>query len=143
MKKPSFRLMAILLSSLVPIFFLGCAKPGEKVDVSAQIAALKSADKDTRVNACVELAKAGPKAASAVPALIPLLKDADAEVRKISSYALYEIGPEAKAAIPAVKEQLNDPDRFVVSQAINTLRAIDPTAKDLPTPPNVTTGVKP
>ena len=143
MKPPQFLVGALWLSALLPILFFGCAKPAAKVDVSAQIAALKSADKDARINACVELAKGGPKAVSAVPALIPLLKDADGEVRRLASYALMEIGPEAKAAIPGIREHLNDPDRLVALQAINTLRAIDPTAKDLRAPPNVMTEAKP
>lgn len=143
MKKPQFTLFAILLSGLVPIFFCGCAKPGDKVDVSTQTTGLKSADRDARVNACIELAKAGPKAAPAVSALIPVLKDPDAEVRRLAAYALMEIGEPAKAAAPTVKEMLNDPDQLVVRQAVNTLRAIDPTAKDLPNAPNVSQGVKP
>jgi len=137
-------LFSTLLGFLISSLFVGCGqKPEAKVDISAQIAGLKSPDKDTRINACVEIAKAGPNAASAVPTLIPLLKDADAEVRKLASYALYEIGPAAKAAISAVREHLNDPDRYVAAQAVNTLRAIDPTAADLKPLPNVMTGNKP
>ena len=143
MKKPQFRVFAVLLSAFLPFFFLGCSKPADKVDVSAQTTALKSADRDARVNACIELAKAGPKAAPAVSALIPVLKDPDAEVRRLAAYALMEIGEAAKAAAPTVKEMLNDPDQLAVRQAINTLRAIDPTAKDLPGVPNVSQGPKP
>lgn len=141
--KTSHRIvLAFFCTVFLPCFFFGCAKT-DHVDVSAQTKALSSADRDARVNACIELAKAGPKAASAVTALIPILKDQDAEIRRLAAYALMEIGPDAKAAIAGVREQLNDPDRQVALQAVNTLRAIDPTAKDLKPPPNVTTGVKP
>ena len=44
--------------------------------------ALKSEDKEARINACVELAKAGSKAAPAVQALIGVLKDIRAKLNK-------------------------------------------------------------
>ncbi|MBI2947822.1 MAG: HEAT repeat domain-containing protein [Verrucomicrobia bacterium] len=142
MNKPHFAVFLMVFTVFIASLGSACAKK-ETVNVSAQTAGLKSPDKDTRINACIELAKAGPKAASAVSDLIPILKDQDAEVRRLAAYALYEIGEGAKAAIPAVKELMNDRDPAVVQQALNTLRAIDPTAKDLQAPPNVTTGVKP
>lgn len=143
MNKSLLTCLAMLLTLVTFGLVSGCGKKEEKVDVSAHTQALKSADKDARVNACVELAKAGPKAVSAVPDLIPLLKDSDSEVRRLAAYAIMEIGPQAKAAISPIRELMNDRDFAVAQQALNTLRAIDPTAKDLQAPPNVTTGPKP
>ena len=120
--------LLILLGVLVA-FASGCGK-NEEVNVSAQFHALKTGDRDTRYNACVDLARAGPGAASAVPDLLPLLKDPDAEIRRVAAYALTEIGPKARAAIPALKELLKDRDPFVAVQALNALRSIDPKSKD-------------
>jgi HEAT repeat protein len=142
MKSPLRSFCCAVLTVFLASLASSCSKK-EAVNVSAQTARLKSPDKDARINACVELAKAGPNAVSAVPDLIPVLKDQDAEVRRLAAYALYEIGEGAKAAIPAVKELMSDRDPAVVQQALNTLRAIDPAAKDLQAPPNVATGVKP
>ena len=143
MNKPLLPCLAMLLTLVAFGLVSGCGSKEEKVDVSSQTQALKSADKDARVNACIELAKAGPKAAPAVPALIPLLKDSDAEVRRLAAYAIMEIGPDAKAAIAPIRELMSDRDFTVAQQALNTLRAIDPTAKDLKAPPNAMTGGKP
>jgi HEAT repeat protein len=120
--------------------FAGCSKeagPDKSVNVSAMITALKSPEKDTRENACVELAKAKENAAPAVPGLIELLKHSDPETRRLAAYTLYEIGPKAAAAVPALKELLNDSERTVVTQAINSLRAIDPTSVPAENMPNV------
>ncbi len=138
MKKPLSNSLITILALLFAGFLAACAAKEQSVDVSATTQALKSADKDTRVNACVELAKAGAKAAPAVPDLIPLLKDKDSEVKRLAAYALMEIGPGAKAAIAPLRELLNDPERAVALQAINSLRAIDPNAADIKPPPNVT-----
>lgn len=135
--KLSYLTLALLLST--SLTFVSCSKePVADVNVPANIEGLKSADKDTRANACIELAKAGPASAPAVPALIPLLKDADPEIRRLAAYTLMEIGPAAKEAGPTLKQMMNDPDRTVVTQVLNTLRAIDPQSKDLPALPNVT-----
>ena len=83
-------------------------------------AALKSEDNDARINACVELAKAGPNAAPAIQSLIPLLKDNDPTVRRLAAYALGEIGPASKPALPALKEMLNDSDRPSLAIEIKT-----------------------
>ncbi|HTE91575.1 MAG TPA: HEAT repeat domain-containing protein [Terriglobales bacterium] len=109
--------------------FSGCSKENadvKKINVAAMMEALKGEDKDARINACVELAKAGPRAAPAVQALIGTLKDADPTVRRLAAYTLGEIGPEAKPALSALKELMNDPDRQVVMQVVNSLRSIDP-----------------
>ena len=101
------------------------------------ITALKSPDKDTRENACIELAKAKENAAPAVSALIELLKHSDPETRRLGAYALGEIGTKAAVAVTALKELLNDSERTVVTQAINSLRAIDPTSVPAENMPNV------
>jgi len=117
----------------------GGGEPTAKVDVQAQIQNLKSEDAQKRVDACVELAKAGPDAASAVTSLIPVLKDSDALVRRLAAYALGQIGPKAKEAVPALKELMNDTDRDVLTATINAIRAIDAAAaSDVKPPPNVT-----
>lgn len=125
------RATSITLSAALAIsLFAACTSKEEaeanKVDVSAMTAGLQSPDKATKVNACIELAKAGERSASAVSALIPLLKDPDAEVRRLAAYALGEIGPAASAALPELKGMTADPDRDVVLQIVNTLRSIDP-----------------
>jgi len=138
MKIPKYSLLVLSGSLLLAGLISGCSGGSqEKVNVQAQIQNLKSEDKDTRVNACVELAKAGPDASSAVQSLIPLLKDADSLVRRLAAYALGQIGPKAKEALPALKELINDADRDVVSATINAINAIDPTSAIKP-PPNVT-----
>jgi len=121
--------LASMFSVLGVAALSGCSKEdaaAKKVDVSAMTEALKSGNSEARENACIELAKAGPRAAPAVGALIPLLKDNDAEIRRLAAYALGEIGPQAKAALPALGELSNDPDRRVVMQVVNSLRSIDP-----------------
>src|SRR5256885_8923075 len=88
---------------------------GKNFNVSAMTAALKSDNTETRVNACIELAKAGERAAPAVTALIPLLKDPDPVTRRLAAYALGQVGPKATQAVPALKELLNDSDRDVLT----------------------------
>jgi len=140
MKTPLRLLFFIGLSIVVAGSFAGCSKeagPDKSVNVSAMITALKSPDKDTRENACVELAKAKENAAPAVSALTELLKHTDPETRRLAAYALQEIGPKAAAAVPTLKELLNDPDRTVITQAINSLRSIDPKSVPAENVPNV------
>ena len=103
---------------------------GAKVNVKAMTAALKGADKDARINACIELAKAGPRAEPAVESLIPLLKDSDPLVRRLAAYALGQVGPKASQSLPALKGLLGDPDYNVQTAALNATRAIDPKAVD-------------
>jgi HEAT repeat protein len=89
-------------------------------------ARLQSPDKQSKMDACIELAKAGPRSAPAVSAIIPLLKDPEADVRRLAAYALGEIGTAASAALPELKPMMADPDRDVVLQIVNTLRSVDP-----------------
>ena len=129
-----------VLSLLAAAVWVGCSNegaPDTKVNVSAMTDALKSPDKDTKENACIELAKAKELAAPAVTALIALLKDSDPEVRRLAAYALGEIGPKAAPALSALKELMNDNDRQVLMQAINSLRAIDPKSAPADNMPNV------
>ena len=126
MKTP---LPLIALCIAFTVTFPGCSKEDaavKKVNVPAMMAALKSDNKETREDACAELAKAGPRAKNAVPLLIPLLKDKDPVSRRLAAYVLGEIGPDAKSALPALKELLNDTDREVLKQVGNSLRSIDP-----------------
>jgi|SRR6266480_1082359 len=120
---------SIAFSVLIGLSLGGCSRENaeaKKVNVAALTEALKSENKEARINACVELAKAGPRAASAVQALLPLLKDNDATVRRLAAYALGEIGTASKPALPALKEMLSDPDRQVVMEVVNSIRSIDP-----------------
>ena len=103
---------------------VGCSK-SDKVDVKANMAALKSAEGEAKVNALVELSKAGPEAAPAVPDLITLLKDTDPMVRRLAAYTLGQIGEKAKPASAELKRLMTDSDRDVVMNAVNALRAID------------------
>ena len=139
----SFMLRSVILPVLVVgSLLIGCSekKHGDKkVNVPPLIEALKSADKDVRMNACIDLAKAGEYAAPAISALIPVLKDTDINVRRLAAYALGEIGPKAKEALPGLKEMLADPDRNVVMQAVNSMRNIDPASVPSQNMPNVMT----
>ncbi len=137
MKTPILGSTVLLVSALLALTFSACSKENpeaKKVDVSAMIQALKSDAKDTRVHACIELGKAGPRAEPAVQALIGALKDPDPLVRRLSAYALGTIGPKASAALPALKELLADPDREVPSSAVNAMRSIDPKSIDVKVP---------
>ena len=139
--KASLRFLFVVgLSGLLAGSLAGCSKeagPDKNVNVSAMITALKSPDKDTRENACVELAKAKENAAPAVSDLIELLKHSDPETRRLAAYVLQEIGPKASAAVPALKGLLNDSERTVITQAINSLRLIDPKSVPAENMPNV------
>ena len=130
----AFILMALATVSLA-VVLTGCGQagpPAPKVDLKAQTDALKSPDKDTRMNAAAALATLKQGAVGAVPNLIDALKDPEPEVRRLAAYALMEIGPPAKAALPQLNTMTQDPDRSVVTQVINTIRTIDTTAmKDL------------
>ena len=140
MKTSTHTLLVLVCSVLLAGLAAGCGggEKTEKVDVQAQIQNLKSDKPDAKVNACVELAKAGPDAAPAVQSLIPLLKDSDPLVRRLAAYALGQIGPKAKEAIPALKELMNDPERDVLTATINAIRAIDESAASgVKPPPNV------
>lgn len=137
MKSSILSSTVLLTSAILALTFSACSKENpeaKKVDVPAMIQALKSDAKDTRVNACIELAKAGPRAEPAVQALIGALKDPNPLVRRLSAYALGEIGPKASAALPALKELLADSDPDVPSSAVNAMRSIDPKSIDVRVP---------
>src|SRR6266511_5126401 len=127
MKTPILGSTVLLVSALLALTFSACSKENpeaKKVDVPAMIQALKSEAKDTRVHACIELGKAGPRAEPAIQPLITALKDPVPLVRRLSAYALGQIGPKASVALPALKELLGDPDPDVPSAAINAMRSI-------------------
>jgi HEAT repeat protein len=112
----------------------GAADAHKKVDVSAQIAALKGGT-DEKVNALAELGQGGPNSAAAVDSIVLLLKDPEPAIRRLAAYALGEIGPAAKKTVPALKELMGDSDMGVARQAINSLRALEPTeVKDVKVP---------
>ena len=124
--------LLVLTSIALAGFVMGCKKGGgqaaAKVDIQAQLDALKSADKDTRMNGLVALATLKQGAAPAVPQLIEQLKDSDPDIRRLAAYALMEIGPQAKAALPQLNTMTQDPERSVVTQVVNSIRAIDTTS---------------
>ena len=129
MKNLTKPFLSIAIGCLVGFGLSGCSKEdaaAKKINVAALTETLKSEDTEARINACVELAKAGPRAASAVQALMPLLKDNDPNVRRLAAYALGEIGAASAPALPSLKAMLGDPDRQVVMQVVNSLRSIDP-----------------
>lgn len=133
-------LLAVASGLLLGLAAAGCSE-GEpapkKVDVSAQIAALKG-DNDAKAAALSELAAGGPNAAGAVKEIIPLLKSDDPVVRRLAAYALGQIGAPAKEAVPGLTAMLQDPDGNAVTAAINALRAIDPSKAPAENIPNVT-----
>jgi HEAT repeat protein len=139
MKASSFLAWLAALSLLLLTLTVGCGQKGPQVNVGVNTQDLKSTDTDKKVNACTELAKAGPQAAGAVPDLIPLLKDKDPLVRSLSAYALGQIGPAAKAALPALREAMSDSDPQVPRSALNALRAIGETNVNFAMP-NAMTG---
>ncbi len=140
MKTFQSTLLSLALALSVAGALTACKKQSAaNVNVSAQIADLKSPDTDKKVNACIELAKAGPDASPAINDLIPLLKDKDPLVRHLAAYALGQIGPKASAAIPALREAMNDSDHQVESDALNALRFIGDTNANVNVP-SVMTG---
>src|SRR5262245_3537709 len=125
------RLTAVLSAAFMLFGLVGCSQEGaeaKKVNISVQIDALKSDNADTRVNACIELAKAGPNAAPAVAALTAALKDSNRDVRRLAAYALGEIGPAAKSALPTLKTLMTGTDREMDNQIVNSMAAIDPSS---------------
>ena len=109
----------------------------KKIDVSAQVAALKG-DNDAKAGALAELAAGGPNSAGAVKEIIPLLKSEDPVLRRLAAYALGQIGAPAKDAVPGLTAMLQDPDSNAVTAAINALRSIDPSKAPAENIPNVT-----
>jgi HEAT repeat protein len=131
---------ALVLALLVGALTSGCGESGpapKKVDVSAQVAALKG-DNDAKAAALSELAAGGPNAAAAVKDIIPLLKSEDPVLRRLAAYALGQIGAPAKDALPALTQMLQDPDSNAVTAAINAIREIDPSKAPAENIPNVT-----
>lgn len=123
------RLPVLALAVAASLLCTGCGEEGnpqpKKIDVSAQVAALKG-NADAKGNALAELAAGGPNSVAAAPQVIPLLKDEDPVIRRLAAYALGQMGPDAKAALPDLKALLQDNDRNVVTAAMNALRAIQP-----------------
>jgi HEAT repeat protein len=138
MKNPRSVIVVLSLGFLILGIVTGCKKSeSASVDIGAAREQLKSSDPAAQQNGCIELAKAGPDAAPAIPELLPLLKDKDPLTRRLAAYALGQIGPAAKEAVPALKELMNDSDRDVVASSVNALNAIDPSATGGATLPSV------
>jgi HEAT repeat protein len=115
------------LALVATIILVGCGPKEEapKVDVAAQVAALKG-DATAKADALVQLGLNGPRSAPAINDIVPLLKDDSANVRRLAVYALKEIGPAAKSTIPAIKELLQDSDMNVVTEVAGALQVLDP-----------------
>lgn len=136
------RVLLPLLCAFVALWLLPACGPKQgSVNVSSHLEALKGADTDAKANALTEIAKAGPGAATAVPQLIESLKDPDPLIRRLAAYALFEIGPPAaKPALPELRKLLQDENREVITQALNSVRKIDPTGPEAKVAlPNVST----
>ena len=131
---------SLALGLLIGVLPSGCGESGpaaKKIDVSAQVAALKG-DNDSKAAALSELAAGGPNAAAAVKDIIPLLKSEDPVLRRLAAYALGQIGAPAKDALPGLTQMLQDPDSNAVTAAINAIREIDPSKAPAENIPNVT-----
>jgi len=132
MKAP-LSMVVLSAAALLALGLAGCSEESStarKVNISAQVDALKSDNADTRINACVELAKAGTRSAPAIQPLIAALKDPNRDVRRLAAYALGEIGPAAKAAIPTLKTMLTGMDREIDNQVANSIAAIEPASSE-------------
>jgi HEAT repeat protein len=127
MKRLLCSTILVLLSLMMLGVFTGCGGSKAKVDLTAQLNALKGTDANAKEDALSAIATMGKDAAPAVPQLIPLLSDSDPVVRRLAAYALGEIGaPAATPALPELRKLINDTERSVVTSALNACRAIDP-----------------
>ena len=124
----------LLLTTVLAVFgftvagmIAGCSPSKPKVDIAAQLEALKSSDANVKSDALATIAEAGPAAATAVPQLIEELKNSNALVRRLAAYALGQVGaPAATVALPELRKLMDDGDRDVVRNALNAIKAIDP-----------------
>lgn len=104
----------------------GCTKEKEAtVDVQSQIRAL-AGDSDAKLNALVELAKAGAGALPALDKIVALLTDDDPLIRRTAAYAIERIGPAAKSAIPALEKAMEGATVDVAMAATRAINALDP-----------------
>jgi HEAT repeat protein len=104
----------------------GGDKPPAPDSVPVLLKKIKGADRETRLQALMDLADHGPKAAAAVPALVQLLHDQDEDFRLNAALALGRIG---NAAIPALVEALADQDMDVRYHALSALGWAGPAAR--------------
>ena len=127
MKKLLLTTILAVLSLAVAGLVTGCSPSKPKVDIAAQLEALKSSDANVKSDALATIAEAGPAATAAVPQLIEELKNSNALVRRLAAYALGQIGaPAATVALPELRKLMDDGDRDVVRNALNAIKAIDP-----------------
>ncbi len=133
--------LPVVLVSSAALFLTGCGSGSKtpKVDVNAQIEALKGTDAAKKQDALANLSQAGPAGAPAVPELIQALKDPEPLNRSLAAAALGSIGKPAAAALPDLKNLLGDSDRTVMMNAMNAMRNIDPSSVDTTNPPNTMT----
>jgi HEAT repeat protein len=126
-----FRVVAGILALVALVGLLaGCGGSKSKVDLQAQLTALKGKDKNAQMDALTAIATMHEEGAPAVPSIIDLLKSPDPLMRSLAAYTLGQIGAPAAKALPALKGLLEDADRNVVSSAVNAIREIDPKALD-------------
>ncbi len=72
--------------------------------------ALRSPDRQVKIQAADVLARMGSDAKPAVSDLVALLDDPDPEIRKVATRTLGRIGPDAAAAVPALMQSLLQPE---------------------------------
>ncbi len=129
--------LPIVVLGSVALLLSGCGgTKTPKIDVNAQIEALKGTDAAKKQDALANLSQAGPAAAPAMPELIQALKDPDPLNRSLAAVALGGIGKPAASALPDLKNLLGDNDRTVMMNAMNAMRSIDPSSVDATNPPN-------
>ena len=140
MKKLLFTTILALFGFTLAGLVAGCGPSKPKVDVAAQLQALKSGDVNAKCDALAAIASAGPAAAAAVPQVMEELKNSDALVRRLAVLALGQIGaPAATPALPELRKLMEDGDRDVARNALNSVKAIDPKGPEAKSPnmPNV------
>ncbi len=141
MKKLLLTTILAVLGFTVAGLVAGCGPSKPKVDVAAQLQALKSTDVNAKCDALTAIASVGPAAAAAVPQVMEELKNSDALVRRLAALALGQIGaPAATPALPELRKLMDDGDRDVARNALNAVKAIDPKGPEAKSPnmPNVT-----
>lgn len=115
--------LAVLLT-LLTLPGTGCTNKKEAaVDIQAQVQAL-TGDQDAKLNALVELSKAGPGALPALDKIVALLTEDDPLIRRTAAYAIEKIGPTAKSAIPALEKAMEGATIDVTMAATRAIEAL-------------------
>lgn len=117
----------LTLSMLLAVLTLpgtGCTNKKEAaVDIKAQVQAL-TGDQDAKLNALVELSKAGPGALPALDKIVALLAEDDPLIRRTAAYTLEQMGPAAKSAIPALEKAMEGATIDVTMAATRAISAL-------------------